>query len=96
MNSCPSFTLWHFLAFVQCKNFASTILTSYIHVFQERIQLETARLYKLAGINPLAGLFQSQSFLWLTILVVHPYTPYMWVVAILIFWSDNLNIVRVQ
>lgn len=47
--------------------------------FQERIQLETARLYKLAGINPLAGLtctffFRCQSFLWLIILVVHPYT----------------------
>ncbi|RVW72608.1 ALBINO3-like protein 1, chloroplastic [Vitis vinifera] len=31
---------------------------------QERIQLETARLYKLAGINPLAGLL-TEGFFWI-------------------------------
>lgn len=31
-------------------------LRLFLSVMQERIQLETARLYKLAGINPLAGM----------------------------------------
>lgn len=30
------------------------MISHYIHL-QERIQLETARLYKVAGVNPLAG-----------------------------------------
>ena len=33
-----------------------------LNYLQERIQLETARLYKLAGINPLAGIYVTSSF----------------------------------
>lgn len=29
--------------------------------FKERIQLETSRLYKQAGVNPLAGIFFNKS-----------------------------------
>ena len=41
-----------------CNTTEPTISLSCLFVFQERIQLETARLYKLSGVDPLAGTYK--------------------------------------
>lgn len=59
---------WLLLHTLQRKTFLNSVLflsywiTWNFNYSQERIQLETARLYKLAGINPLAGAYITASF----------------------------------
>lgn len=43
------------LSTIEFKHLQLMIKLDLLICLQERIQLETARLYKLAGINPLAG-----------------------------------------
>ena len=53
----------YLLELVFCNHGACFVLLTWFNslvYLQERIQLETARLYKLAGINPLAGTYVSQ------------------------------------
>ena len=62
---------------------------------QERIQLETARLYKLAGINPLAGIdiafgFSLMFSIFQNLLVMKGKFLEMFVFKKFIFWTFGL------
>lgn len=67
----PKLSVNYLLELVFCNHGACFVLLTRFNSFvylQERIQLETARLYKLAGINPLAGTYVSQFVVALTLI----------------------------
>lgn len=54
MNRCICFC-FRICCFISCNYLCIYSCLTKLVSFQERIQLETSRLYKQAGVNPLAG-----------------------------------------